>query len=119
MTFVINGPHPSNTSQIILPNPNLSNTEGLASSVQSIRMMDGSLSTYVKRKRGRKRLRWEFTVGHLKAKELEDYVLSNSGKLCTVNWRQTYFGWLTLNPLEMRGDPIEFYRITLEFEEKK
>lgn len=120
MTLIITGPHPVNTSQVVLPSPRLSNTEGLTATVQTINMMDGSLSTFVKRKRGRKRFRWEFSVGHLKAKELEDYYLAHSGKVCTANWDgAVYFGWLTLNPLDMRGEPSEFYSITLEFEEKK
>lgn len=120
MTFVITGPHPSNTTQVVLPNPELSNTQGLTATVQTIRFEDGSLGTFIKPKKGRKRYRWEFNVGHLKAKELEDYALSNPGALCHASWRGTsYFGWLTLNPIDMRGEKREFYSIVLELEEKK
>lgn len=115
----ISGPFPSLTSQIILPSPAETNTEQLASTVQTIRMMDGSLRSYVKRKSGRKKYRWEFEVGHWKAKEVEDYIISNSGRLAQVVWRDVvYIGWLTLNPLSMTGSASEFYRITIEFEEQ-
>ena len=118
--LAITGPFPVNSSFILLPSPEETNTEGLRASVQSIRMMNGSLRTYVKPKNQRKVYRWEFKVAHTKAKELEDYIIANSGSVSMINWReQIYIGWLTLNPLEMTGDVSEYYRITLEFEEKK
>jgi hypothetical protein len=119
MSFVITGPYPSNLSQVILPSPQLSNTEGLASTVQVIRMMDNSVNTFVAAKRSRKKMRFSFRAGHLKAKELEDYVLQYGGEPCSISWRDTKVGWLTLNPVDMRGEAVEMYEITLEFEEKK
>lgn len=117
--LLIQGPFPSNANLIVLPSPNETNTEGLTSSVQTIRKMDGSLNTYVKRRNGRKKFRWEFTIGHLKAKELEDYTISFSGEPAMIIWNaNTYIGYLTLNPFEMSGLVSEFYRVTLEFEEK-
>lgn len=118
MAFIIRGPHPSNTKQVVLPNPALSNTESITSNVQTIRMMDGSLRTYVKRKDGRRRFRWDFLVGVNKAKELEDYALSHAGSLSTVAWRENLLGYLTLNPIDFNGQPREVYTVTLEFEEK-
>lgn len=117
--LIIQGPFPSNSNIIVLPSPSETNTESLTSSVQTLRKMDGSLNTYVKRRGGRKKFRWEFIVGHWKAKELEDYTISNSGSAAMVSWQgSTYIGYLNLNPLELRGEVSEFYRITLEFEEK-
>lgn len=118
--LIIQGPHPSLTSIVILPSPTETNTESLAATVQTIRMMDGSLRTYVKPKDSRKRFRWTFVVAHTKAKELEDYTIAYSGEPAMVSWKNTnYIGWLTLNPFEMRGQTQEYYEITLEFEEKK
>lgn len=119
MSFVIQGPFPDNTTVVVLPSPIVTNTEGLRATVQTIRMMDGSARTYVKRKSGRKLYRWEFDIAVVKAREVEDYIISNAGALAQVSWKSdTYIGYLTLNPLEMRGAVGEFFRITIEFEEK-
>lgn len=118
--FLIFGPHPQNSSQVVLPNPLTTNAEGLSNEVIRLRMEDGSLKTFVKRKNGRRKFRWEFVVGQWKAKELEDFVLDHSGKLNTVQWRdKTHLGYITLNPVELRGDGNgQTFRIQLEFEEK-
>lgn len=118
--LVIQGPHPTNTTLIVLPSPRETNTESIAATVQTIRMMNGSLRTYVKPKNNRKKFRWTFVVSHTKAKQLEDYSIDHSGSPATVLWNNTsLLGWLTLNPFEMRGETQEFYQITLEFEERK
>ena len=115
----IHGPVPSLSEQIILPSPLETNTEQLTSSVSTIRMMDGGLRTYVKRRSGRKRFRWEFNVGHWKAKEVEDFAIDHSGELSQVIWKDSvYLGYLTLNPLSMSGSQQEYYTIILEFEER-
>lgn len=120
MSFVLRGPWPSNSKLIVLPSPATANTQALKSSVQTMRMMDGSARTFIKPRRGRKSYRWDFLVGVGKATELENYVIENSGQPCMVTWRGLQaVGWLTLNPLEMGGEPGEMYRVTLEFEEKK
>lgn len=116
--FLIQGPFPSNSSSVVLPSPEIGNTEGVASTVQTLRMMDNSLRTYVKRKYARKKFRWTFTIGHLKAKQLEDFVVDVAGSPCQVIWRDTiYTGHLTLNPYEADGETSEFFSVTLEFEE--
>lgn len=118
--LTIQGPHPSYTRLIVLPSPQEKNTSSLASTVQTIFMMDGSRKTYVKRKDSRKKFRWSFVVSHSKAKQVEDYFILYSGEPASVSWDgNTYLGWLTLNPFEMRGQVQEFYEITIEFEEKK
>jgi len=117
--LTIQGPFPELSTALILPSPNETNTEGLKASVQTIRMMDGSLRTYVKRRAGRRAFQWEFEVGNAKAKEVESYFIANSGSRAQVIWRETvYIGFLTLNPFEMDGSVREFYRIVIEFEEK-
>lgn len=116
--LLIQGPFPSNSTALVLPSPLETNTEGLTSTVKTIRMDDGSLRTYVRRNSGRKKFRWEFLVGHLKAKEIEEYAISYGGNKAMVTWQDAvYIGYLTLNPLEMGGQVGETYRVTIEFQE--
>lgn len=120
MALIIRGPFPTNQKLIVLPSPELANTDALGATVQTIRMMSGKVNTHIKPRKGRRKMRWSFLVGNAKAKELEDYTIDFSGSLCSVSWRdETFLGWLTLNPFEMSGEIGEFFRITLEFEEKK
>ena len=116
--LLIQGPFPSNTTAVVLPSPRETNNESLRASIQTIRKMDGSLSTYVKPRDQRKKYRWEFVVGNSKAKEVEDYMIDNAGELAMVTWNGTiYIGYVTLNPFEMSGDTQEFYRLLVELEE--
>ena len=117
--LIIQGPFPANTDGVVLPSPQETNTESLKATVQSQRTMSGRLYTYVKPRNGYKKFRWEFLIGFKKARELESFVDDNSGEKCLVSWGgNTYVGYLTLNPLDFRGEIGEFYRATLEFEEK-
>ena len=116
--LLIQGPFPQNTSALVLPSPQETNTESLTSTVKTIRMDDGSLRTYVRRNSGRKKFRWDFLVGHNKAREIEEYFISNSGEKALATWKGTvYLGYLTLNPLELSGQVGETYRVTIEFQE--
>lgn len=116
--LLIQGPFPINSTALVLPSPLETNTESLTSTIKTIRMDDGSLRTYVRRNAGRKRFKWEFLLGHLKAKEVEDYFISSSGSKALISWRDvSYIGYLTLNPFEMSGEVSESYRVTIEFQE--
>jgi hypothetical protein len=120
MALIISGPHPSNTNQVVLPNPLLSNTDSLGATVQVIRMMDGSARTHIKPKSQRRKFRWSFQIGRSKLQELEDFTISFSGFPVRVFWRnETFIGWITLNPMEANGEIGETFRTTIEFEEKK
>lgn len=117
--FIIQGPFPANTSVLVLPSPLESNTTSLRASVQTVYKMSGARTTYVKRRDGRKRYRWDFVVGNPKAKQAEDYFESNSGRPVIVSWRdETFIGYPTLNPFEMSGETGEYFRLTIELEEK-
>jgi len=117
--LIIQGPFPQLSTALILPSPEETNTQQLTSTVQTKRMMDGSLRTHVKRRNGRKKYRWEFVVGNAKAKEVEDYFIANAGRKAQAIWQDVvYIGYLTLNPFEMGGQVAEYYRITIEFEER-
>lgn len=116
--LLIQGPFPINSTALVLPSPRETNTESLKASVQTIRMMDGGLRTYVKRRDGRKSFRWEFLVGNPKGKQIEDYFIANGGEKAMVSWNDaTYIGYCTLNPLELSGEADEYFRVLIEFEE--
>lgn len=117
--FIIQGPFPVNNNLIVLPSPQEANTENLRASVQTVYKMSGKIHTYVKPRDSRKSYRWEFIVGQLKAKEVEDYFISNAGKLMRVDWGgNTYIGYPIFNPFEMSGEVSEFYRLRIELEEQ-
>ena len=92
-------------STLLLPSPKIANQKNLASSVQVLRSMNGTVFTYVKPKRGRKVQRWDFVT----TKDNED----------------VFIGYITINPLEVSGEgravgfpSNEVYRWTLSLEEK-
>lgn len=63
-------PYPLLDQLTLLPNPQFSDSEGLMISVSRKLAMDGTRYTYVKRKDGRRKLRWSFKVTRNKALEL-------------------------------------------------
>ena len=113
----------------ILPNPQFSDGEGLTEEVNRIRATDGTLRTYIKRKGGRRKLQWTFSLSRNKAIELEFFVKSyvdSEIKIVDHNDR-TWLGFFTSNPVEITTDrkatpaiqnwPVgEACSVTLEFE---
>lgn len=127
MSFIIQGPYPLMQSTLLLPSPKFGNQKNLASSVQVLRAMDGTVYTYVKPKRGRKVHRWDFVTTKDKVREVIQFVEEFSGGLLrTVDHDGTErIGYLTINPLEVTGEGRaggfpsgEVYRWTLSLEEK-
>lgn len=129
--FQIQAPAPSLQTTTILPNPLLSDQEGLTSTVQSQRATDGTLYTYVKTKAGRRKLQWTFRLTRPKALELRAFVLSyHSSRIrITDHNNRVWVGYFLSNPFEFdtpsRSAPAiqaaqdfaaERQVITLEFE---
>lgn len=114
----IEAPYPLLATTLLLPNPREANSVALGSTVEVQRMMDGSVRTYVKRRLGRRKHRWDFLVSVDKAQEVRDFVARYPGAKVRVVWRETIFGYLTLNPLEEagQGGVDERYLVTLELE---
>jgi hypothetical protein len=127
MSFVIQGPYPLMQSTLLLPSPKIGNQKNLASSVQVLRAMDGTVFTYVKPKRGRKVRRWDFVTTKDKVREAIQFVEQYSGGLLRIIDQNDaiVIGYLTINPLEVAGEGRaegfpsgEVYRWTLSLEEK-
>lgn len=125
--LVMQGPHPAYQTSLVLPSPEMGNTRGMQSTVQTIRAMDGTLYTYVKNKRGRKVHNWDFIVSREKALEVKAFVDLYISKAIRVIDHEDIarVGFLTLNPWEQRGDgraggwpSEEAYRFSLQLEEK-
>lgn len=127
--FEISAPYPGLQTTTILPNPALSDTEGLTDAVISKRAMDGTLYTYVRTKNGRRKMQWTFRLSRNKGLELIAFLRSyfaSSIHVVDHNGR-TWVGNFTNNPFEITterkaGPAIQGWAkgesqvITLEFE---
>ena len=127
MSFVIQGPYPLMQSTLLLPSPKIGNQKNLASSVQVLRTMDGSVSTFVKPKRERKVRQWDFVTTKDKVREAIQFVEQYSGGLLRITDHngESVVGYTTINPLDVSGQGRaggfpsgEVYRWTLTIEEK-
>ena len=127
MTFIVQGPYPLLQSTLVLPNPREGNQKNLAASIQTMRSMDGTLYTYVKTKRGRKAMSWDFLTTKEKAQEAKQFIEQYAGGLIRVTDHEgtAIVGYITINPLEFAGEGRaggypsgEVYRWTLSLEEK-
>jgi len=125
--FRVEGPFPGYRTTLILPSPDFGNSRALASTVQPVRTMNGTLYTYVKNKRGRKAHVWEFTVAKEKSLEAKAFVDAYISSVIRITDHEDviHLGNLTLNPLELTGDGRangwpggEAYRFALQLEEK-
>lgn len=128
MSFQLEAPHPGVQTTSILPNPQFSDGEAIASSVTSKRATDGTLYTYVKTKAGRRKLTWSFLLVRPKALELRAFLFSYFASEIRVTDHngRVWLGNFMNNPFEFttdrraapdRGDLRgELQSITLEFE---
>lgn len=125
--FIIKGPYPRVKTTTVLPSPLWGDSSALASTVQTMRTMDGTLYTYVKDRAGRKRLRWDFELSRHKAIELREFINSYVGSKLQVidHVNVSWFGYLKNNPFEFTGAGRagdwwpggETMTVLLEFEE--
>lgn len=105
----------------------MGNSKNLASSVQTMRTMDGTLYTFIKRKRGRKVHKWDFITSRDKAQEIKAFFDSYMGKVvrCYDHDEESHIGYITLNPIDLQGEGRaggwpgvqEAYRFTIQLEE--
>jgi len=65
--FTFEAPYPAIQTTSLLPNPQWSDQEGLLDEVFWKRAMDGTLYTYVKRRNGRRKMKWTFCMTRNKA----------------------------------------------------
>ena len=125
--FVISAPYPLLKTTVLLPSALEGNNRALQSSVQTLRAVDGTLRTYILRKRGRKAHNWDFLVSADKAREVKEFIRLYTGSVMRVvdNNGDAYLGWMTMNPLELKGEGRaggwpgdEAYQITLRLDER-
>jgi len=126
--FKIDAPHPGYQTTTTLPSPNWGDSVQLTATLNSIRTMNGTLYTYKKPKKGRKRLQWDFTLARNKALELKAFlkVYYRCAMRVTDHNNSIWIGYLQNNPFEFIGEARaygfpggETMTITLEFEEKE
>ena len=125
--FRIQGPFPGYKSTVVLPSPEMGNAKNLASSVQTLRTMDGTLYTFIKRKRGRMVYKWDFITSRDKAQEVKAFFDSYMSRVvrCIDHEEDSYIGHMTLNPIELQGEGRaggypgvpEVYRFSIQLEE--
>jgi hypothetical protein len=125
--FRIQGPYPAYKTTLLLPSPEMGNTRNLASTVQTLRTMDGTLYTYIKQKRNRKVHKWEFIASRDKSQEAKAFADAYMGNVIRIidHEEVTHLGYVTLNPLELQGEGRaggypgvpEAYRFSLQLEE--
>lgn len=128
MSFIIQAPYPKLVSTLLLPSPVQSNNQNLQSTIQTVRSMNGTVYTYVKAKRGRKKYSWSFTTSKDKALESKEFVSFYAQDLVKIVDHEEVLriGWIIINPLEQRGEGRaggwgkneEAYAYTIEFEER-
>ena len=127
--FTLAAPYPSLQTTTLLPNPQLSDQEGLTATVTRKTAMDGTRYSYVKRKGDRRKLKWTFRLMRNKGLELRAFIFAyfaSPVKVIDHNGR-AWIGNFTNNPFEFdtsqkAGPPIapwpvgEAQMIDLEFE---
>jgi len=102
--FRIEAPYPAIASTMLLPQPEIGNNQGLVSSVNVIKMMDGSRRSFVKAGGGKRRHQWNFLLSREKMEEFQDFVKRYRGSKFRVTWRdEVVAGTVALNPVEVRG----------------
>ena len=99
-------PYPAIQTTSLLPNPQWSDQEGLLDEVLWKRAMDGTLYTYVKRRNGRRKMKWTFRMTRNKALEMQAFLASYfaSGVRVTDHNGRVWIGNFTSNPFEFSGD---------------
>jgi hypothetical protein len=127
MSFIVQAPYPAITDNLLLRSPEFSNQRNKAHTLSTIRTGDGTLYTYIKKKRGREVHQWEFKVSYKKMLEVKEFFRSFISDLVRIYDHNdtVYIGYMTVNPWEGSGEGRaggwpgnEAYGFTLQLEEK-
>jgi hypothetical protein len=127
--FIFEAPYPAIQTTSLLPNPQFSDQEGSLDTVTRKLAMDGTRYTYVKRRNGRRKMRWTFRLTRNKALEMREFLRSYfaSSVRVTDHNERVWVGNFTSNPFEFEGSaraapaiaPLprgEWVNIEVEFE---
>ncbi len=74
MSIRISAPLPAPQTTLRLPNPELGDTQSYTNEIDIFRAVDGTKRTSVKRKNGKQRLSYNFTLDELKKEALQAFV---------------------------------------------
>ena len=100
--FRIHAPFPAVTDTLIIPNENFSNQKNKAHTMVRIRTGDGTLYTYIKKKRGRNVHQWDFVVAYDKSLEVKEFIRAFGNCLVKAydHEETEYNGYQTINQCE-------------------
>lgn len=124
--FLIQAPYPQYKTTCLLPSAEPGNNYALQATVKTLRSVNGTLYTHIKKKRGRRAFTWNFVVALDKGLEVKEFVRLYGGAVVRVTDHNGdhFLGNLTMNPLELTGDGRakgwpggEAYTLTLNLDE--
>lgn len=100
--FQFAAPYPALQTTTLLPSPQFGDQEGLLDTVTRKTAADGTRYTYVKRRNGRRKLKWTFWLTRNKGLELRAFIQSYfaSRVLATDHNNRVWVGNFTNNPFE-------------------
>jgi hypothetical protein len=100
--FQLSAPYPTLQATSILPSPQFSDQESLLDCVSRKLAMDGTCYTYVKRRNGRRKMKWTFRLSRNKALELRAFLFSYfASKIKVIDHNdRIWVGNFTNNPFE-------------------
>ena len=75
-TFQLSAPYPLLQTTTLLPGPQFNDSEGVLDSVTRRLASDGTCYTYVKRRNGRRKLKWTFWLSRNKGLELRAFIIA-------------------------------------------
>ena len=101
--FQLQAPYPGLQTATILPNPQFSDAENLLDTVNRKLALDGTRYTYVKRRLGRRKLKWTFQLTRNKGLELRGFIRAYFASLLKITDHngRIWIGNFTNNPFEM------------------
>ena len=74
--FYVMAPYPQLQTTTVLPDPQFSDQQAIVDTIVQKRAMDGTRYVYVKRRAGRRKLKWSFHLTRNKGLELRAFVQS-------------------------------------------
>ena len=100
--FQFSAPYPALQTTTLLPSPQFSDSEAILDSVSRKLAMDGTRYTYVKRRGGRRKLKWTFWLSRNKALELRAFIFAYfaANVQATDHNGRVWAGNFTNNPFE-------------------
>jgi len=106
----------------ILPNPDLDDNENLLYEIDIKRNLGGTKHYYVKLKKSRQKLTFNFTLTRMKALELREFIRAYMDRQIRIRYSGwatmlgCWKGYLTMNPFTFTSINADVIKVPLEFE---